>query len=63
MQNILSSSLLSKNLKSKIHRIIILSVVLYECENLSLTLSEERRVGVFENRVKKGKDRLWVLEH
>jgi hypothetical protein len=38
-------------LKIKIYRTIILSVVLYWCENWSLTLSEERRLTVFENRV------------
>jgi len=43
--------LLSKNLKIKIYRTIILSVVLYGCENWSLTLREERRLRVFENRV------------
>ena len=53
MQNYLSSSLLSKNLKIKIYRIIILPVVLYGCEIWSLTLREEstRRLRVFENRV------------
>jgi len=51
VQNILSSSLLSKNLKIKIYRIIILPVVLYGCETWLLTLREERRVKVFENRV------------
>ena len=49
MQNLLSSSLLSKNLK--IYRTIILPVVLYGCETWSLTLREEHRLGVFENRV------------
>jgi hypothetical protein len=43
--------LLSKNLKIKIHRTIILPVVLYGCETWSLTLREERRLRVFENRV------------
>jgi hypothetical protein len=43
--------LLSKNLKIKIHRIIILPVVLYGCETWSLTLREECRHRVFENRV------------
>jgi hypothetical protein len=38
-------------LKIKIYRTIILSVVLYECETWSLTLREERRLRVFENRV------------
>jgi len=48
-QNILSSSLLSKNLKIKIYRTVILPVVLYGCETWSLTLGEERRLK-FENR-------------
>ena len=51
VQNILSSSLLSKNFKIKIYRTIILPVVLYGCETWSLTLGEERRLRVFENRV------------
>ena len=45
VQNLLSSSLLSKNLK--IYRTIILPVVLYGCETRSLTLREERRLRVF----------------
>ena len=51
MQNLLSSSLLSTDLKIKIYRTIILSVVLCGCETWSLTLREERRLSVFENRV------------
>ena len=53
MQNLLSSSLLSKNLKIKIrvYRIIILPLVVYGCETWSLTLKGERRLRVFENRV------------
>ena len=51
MQNFLSSSLLSKNLKINIHRTLILPVVLYGCETWSLTVKEERRLRVFENRV------------
>jgi hypothetical protein len=47
----LSSRLLSKNVKIKIHRIIILPVVLYGCETWSLTLREKCRLGVSENRV------------
>jgi hypothetical protein len=43
--------LLSKNLKIRIYRTIILPVVLYACETWSLTLREEHRLGVFENRV------------
>ena len=50
-KNLLSSSLLSKNLKIKIYRTIILPVVLYGCETWSLTLTEERRLRVFENRL------------
>ena len=51
VQILLSSSLLSKNLKIKICRTIILPVVLYGCETWSLTLRDERRLRVFENRV------------
>jgi len=51
MQNLLSSSLLSKNFKIKIHRTMILPVVLYGCATWSLTLREERRLRVFKNRV------------
>jgi hypothetical protein len=53
VQNLLSSSLLSKTLKIKIYiyRTIILLVVLYGCETCSLTLREERRLPVLENRV------------
>jgi len=47
----LSSSLLSKDLKIKICRTVILPAVLYGCETWSLTLKEERRQGVSENRV------------
>ena len=47
----LSSRLLSKNLKIKIYRIIILPVVLYGCETWSLTLQAERKLRVFENMV------------
>ena len=51
VQKLLSSRLLSKNLKIKIYRNIILPVVLYGCESWSLTLREERRLRVFENGV------------
>jgi hypothetical protein len=43
------SSLLSKNVKIKLPRSIILPVVLYGCETWSLTLREKRRLRVFEN--------------
>jgi hypothetical protein len=51
VQNLLSSRLLSKNIKIRIYKTIILPVVLYGCETWSLTLREEHRLGVFENRV------------
>jgi len=51
VQNLLSSRLLSKNLKTKIYRTIILSVLLCGCETWSLTLQEESKVRVFENKV------------
>jgi len=40
-------------MKIKIYRTITLSVVLYECETLSLTLREERRLRVLKNRALK----------
>jgi hypothetical protein len=46
-----SSRLLSSNVKVKIYKIIILPVVLYGCETWSLTLREEHRLRLFENRV------------
>ena len=51
VQNLLSSRLLSRNIKIKIYRTIILPVVLYGCEAWSLTLREERKLRVFENMV------------
>ena len=51
VQNLLSSRLLSKSLKIKIYRTIILLLVLYGCETWSLTLREERRLRVSENRM------------
>jgi hypothetical protein len=51
VHNLLSSSLLSKNVKIKIYKTIILPVVLYGCESWSLTLKEECRLRVFENKV------------
>ena len=51
VQNILSSSLLSKNLKINTYRTIIWPVILYGCETGSLTLRVERRLSVFENLV------------
>ena len=51
MLNLLSSRLLSKNLKIKIYRNIILPFVSYGCETWSLILREERRLRVFDERV------------
>jgi hypothetical protein len=51
VQNLLSSRLIPKNLKIKIYKTIILPVMLYGRETLSLTLREEHRLRVFENRV------------
>jgi acyl-coenzyme A synthetase/AMP-(fatty) acid ligase len=51
VQKLLFSRLLSKNLKIKMYRNIILHVVLYGCETWSLTLLEERKLRVFENKV------------
>jgi hypothetical protein len=50
VQNLLSSGLLYKNVKSKMYRTIILPVVSNGCETWSFTLREERRLRVFENR-------------
>jgi hypothetical protein len=47
----LSSRLLSRNVKVKIYKIIIVPVVLYGCETWYLTLNEEHRLRVFEYRV------------
>jgi hypothetical protein len=51
VQSLLSSRLLSRNVKVTIYKTIILPVVLYGCETWSLTLREEHRLRVFENRV------------
>ena len=47
----MSSRLLSKNMKNKIYKTIILPVVLHGCETWSLTLREECRLRIFENRI------------
>jgi hypothetical protein len=41
----------SKNVKIRIHKIIILPMVLYGCETWSLTLREKHKSRNFENRV------------
>jgi hypothetical protein len=70
VQNLLPSHLISKNLKIKIYKTVILPVVLDGCETWSLTLREEHRLRVFENRVlrkifgpKREEDRSWRKLH
>jgi hypothetical protein len=53
VQNLLSSGPLSKNVKVRIYKTIMLPVVLYGCHSWSLTLKEEHRLQVFGNRVLK----------
>jgi hypothetical protein len=51
VQSLLSSRLLSRNVKVKIYKTIIQPLVLYGCKTWSITLGEEHRLRVFENRV------------
>jgi hypothetical protein len=51
VQNLLSSCLLLKNVKSRKYETIILPLILYRCETWSLKLREEHRLQVFENRL------------
>jgi hypothetical protein len=51
VQSLLSSRLLSTNLEVKIYKTLILPAVLYGYETWSLTLREEHRLRVSENRV------------
>ncbi|KAJ4450696.1 hypothetical protein ANN_02125 [Periplaneta americana] len=51
VEKLLSSSLLSKNLKVRIYKTVILPVLLYGCETWTLTLREEHRLRVVENKV------------
>jgi hypothetical protein len=51
VKNLLSSRFTPKNLKIKIYKTIIFPIVLYGCESWSLTLGEEQRLRIFENRV------------
>ena len=51
MKNLLSSSLLPKSSKIKIDKNKILPVFVYRCETWLLTLREECRLRVFENRM------------
>jgi hypothetical protein len=50
---VFSSRLLSKNIKIRIYKTTILPVIMYGCETCSLTLREEHRLKVFENRVRR----------
>ena len=70
VQTFLPSQLLFKNLTFKIYKTIILPVVTYGCETWSLTLREESRLRVFENRIlrrifglKKDENRQWRRLH
>ncbi|KAJ4446228.1 hypothetical protein ANN_12922 [Periplaneta americana] len=51
IEKVLSSSLLSKNLKVRIYKTVVLPVVLYGCETWTLTLRAEHRLRVFKNKV------------
>jgi hypothetical protein len=51
VQNLMSSRLLSKNIKIIMYKITILSVVLYGCETWSVTFREQHRLWMLENRV------------
>jgi hypothetical protein len=51
VQHLLSSCLLSKSIKIKIYKTVILPVVLYQHEAQSLILRKEHRLRLFENRV------------
>jgi len=53
VQNLLSYSLLHKNIKIEKYITIILAVVLYGFETWSLTVSEKCRLRVFQNKVLK----------
>jgi hypothetical protein len=70
VHNLLSSHLISKNLKIKIYKTVILLVVLSGCTTWSLTLREENSLWVFENRVlrmifgpKREEDGSWIKFH
>jgi hypothetical protein len=47
--SLLSSRMLSRNVKVKVFKTIILPLVLYGCETWSLTLREDHVLRVFEN--------------
>jgi hypothetical protein len=51
VQNLSSSRLLSKNVKIRIYKTVILPVILYGCQNWSLTLREEHRLWVADENI------------
>jgi hypothetical protein len=51
VQSHLSSRLLSRNIQVKTYKTIILPVTLYGCETWSVTLREEHRLRLFENKM------------
>jgi hypothetical protein len=53
VQNLSFLCLMSKNVKIRLYKTIILPVVLYGCNTWSLTLREQQRLWVFENRVRR----------
>ena len=59
----MSARLLSKNLKIKSYKTIILPVVLYGCEAWSLTLRDECRLLVFDNRILRDENGEWRILH
>ncbi|KAJ4443781.1 hypothetical protein ANN_05559 [Periplaneta americana] len=61
VEKLLSSSLLSKNLKVRIYKTVILPVVLYGCETWTLTLREEQRLRMFENKTQY--KNIWMLRN
>jgi hypothetical protein len=59
IQNLLSSRLLSKNVKIRMYRTIILPAVLYGCGTWSLTLREEQAEDV---REQDAEENIWTEE-
>jgi hypothetical protein len=59
VQSLLSSRLLSRNLKVKIYKTVILPVVFYGCKTWSPTLRERHRLVVFEKRALR---RIYILK-
>jgi len=51
VQNLLTSNFLSKNIKMKIYSYVIFPAVIYGCETWSLTLREDQRPRMFQNRL------------